>query len=107
MSEITIVDSSNLGVPAVIFKDGTPVAAANIDGLVNLDNGDYTAKSIGFQDTDFSVNGDKYVLMKEQSYSALNQPVEITAKKTTWKKWVYLGVIGLGLFTLIKILIKK
>ena len=110
MAEITIVDKDNLGIPAIIWQGGKPMASANIDGVVQLNNGEYVAKSIGYEDKSFKVNGDAYVLMKNQDYSALpsGQIVEITAKSTGWKKWLKLGAVGLTIFGLIKLLtIKK
>jgi hypothetical protein len=103
MAEITIVDQNNEGLPAVIFKDGAGVGAANIDGKVNLPNGKYTAKVIGYADTPFEVNGDAYVLMKPTEISATSKTIEITAKATTWKKWVKAGVIGLIIFGIVKV----
>lgn len=108
MAQITIVDEKNEGLPAIIFKNGTAVGAANIDGNVELANGNYTAKVIGYADTPFEVNGDAYVLMRPVSVSATSKAVEITAKPTTWKKWVKLGGIGLMIFGIVKLLtIKK
>ena len=105
MAQITLVDETNSGVPAVIFQNGKGVAAANIDGQVELKNGTYTAKIIGFQDKQFDVSGDAYVLMKPSGFEA--KSVEIKAKPTTWKKWVKLGAIGLVLFGIVKYLAKR
>jgi hypothetical protein len=108
MAQVTIVDQSNEGLPAIIFKDGAGVGAANIDGQVQLPNGKYVAKVIGYADTPFEVNGDAYVLMKPVEVSATSKTIEITAKRTTWKKWVKLGAIGLAIFGVVKLLtIKK
>ena len=108
MAQITIVDQNNEGLPAVIFKDGAGVGAANVDGQVQLPNGKYVAKVIGYADTPFEVNGDAYVLMKPVEVSATSKTIEITAKATTWKKWVKLGAIGLAIFGIVKLLtIKK
>jgi len=108
MAQITIVDQSNEGLPAIIFKDGAGVGAANIDGQVQLPNGKYVAKVIGYADTPFEVNGDAYVLMKPVEVAATSKTIEITAKRTTWKKWVKLGAIGLAIFGVVKLLtIKK
>ena len=108
MAQITLVDEKNEGLPAIIFKDGAGVGAADIDGKVNLPNGKYVAKVIGYADTPFEVNGDAYVLMRPVSVSATSKAVEITAKPTTWKKWVKLGAIGLVIFGVVKLLtIKK
>ena len=108
MAQITIVDLNNEGLPAIIFKDGVGVGAADIDGKVNLPNGKYVAKVIGYADTPFEVNGDAYVLMKPTSVSATSKTIEITAKATTWKKWVRLGALGLAIFGIVKLLtIKK
>jgi len=104
MAQITIVDPSNEGLPAIIFKDGAGVGAANIDGQVQLPNGKYLAKVIGYADTPFEVKGDAYVLMKPAEISATSKTIEITAKRTTWKKWVKLGAIGLAIFGIVKIL---
>jgi hypothetical protein len=102
MAQITIVDQSNEGLPAIIFKDGAGVGVANIDGQVQLPNGKYVAKVIGYADTPFEVNGDAYVLMKPVEVSATSKTIEITAKATTWKKWVKLGAIGLIIFGVVK-----
>jgi hypothetical protein len=108
MAQITIVDQSNEGLPAIIFKDGAGVGAANIDGQVQLPNGKYVAKVVGYADTPFEVNGDAYVLMKPVEVAATSKTIEITAKRTTWKKWVKLGAIGLAIFGIVKLLtIKK
>ena len=108
MAQITIVDQSNEGLPAIIFKDGAGVGAANVDGQVQLPNGKYVAKVIGYADTPFEVNGDAYVLMKPVEVSASSKAVEISAKPTIWKKWVKLGAIGLAIFGIVKLLtIKK
>ena len=107
MAQITIVDKENFGIPAVIFEGGKPMASADINGIVELKNGNYIAKAVGYEDTPIVADNDKYVLMKAKEFAASQTPIEITAKKTTWKKWVKLGVIGLGLFGLIKILTKK
>ena len=115
MAQITIVDEKNEGLPAIIFRGGAGigggmagVGAADIDGKVNLPNGKYTAKVVGYADTPFEVNGDAYVLMKPVSVSATSKAVEITAKATTWKKWVKLGALGLAIFGIVKLLtIKK
>jgi hypothetical protein len=108
MAQITIVDQSNEGLPAIIFKNGAGVGAANIDGQVQLPNGKYVAKVIGYADTPFEVNGDAYVLMKPVEVAATSKTIEITAKRTTWKKWVKLGAIGLAIFGIVKLLtIKK
>ena len=105
MAQITLVDESNSGVPAVIFQDGKGVAAANIDGVVELKNGKYTAKIIGFEDKTFDVSGDAYVLMKPSGVEV--KGVTIKSKPTTWKKWVKLGAIGLVLFGVVKYLSKR
>jgi hypothetical protein len=102
MAQITIVDQNNEGLPAVIFKDGAGVGAANVDGQVQLPNGKYVAKVIGYADTPFEVSGDAYVLMKPTEISASSKTIEITAKATTWKKWVKLSVIGLIIFGVVK-----
>jgi hypothetical protein len=107
MAQITIVDQANEGLPAIIFKDGAGVGAANIDGQVQLPNGKYVAKVIGYADTPFEVNGDAYVLMKPTNVSATSKTIEITAKATTWKKWVKLGAIGLAIFGIVKLLTTK
>lgn len=108
MAQITLVDEKNEGLPAIIFKNGAGVAAANIDGNVELSNGEYIAKVIGYADTRFEVNGDAYVLMKPVSISAISKAVEITAKPTTWKKWVKLGALGIAVFGIVKLFtIKK
>jgi hypothetical protein len=105
MAQITLVDETNQGVPAVIFQDGKGVGAADIDGKVELKNGIYTAKIIGFEDKTFDVKGDSYVLMKPSSLQI--RDVEIKAKPTIWKKWVKLGGIGLVIFGIVKYLTKK
>ena len=102
MAQITIVDQNNEGLPAVIFKDGAGVGAANVDGQVQLPNGKYVAKVIGYADTPFEVSGDAYVLMKPTEISASSKTIEITAKATTWKKWVKLGALGLVIFGVVK-----
>jgi hypothetical protein len=108
MAQITIVDQNNEGLPAVIFKDGAGVGAANVDGQVQLPNGKYVAKVIGYADTPFEVNGDAYVLMKPVEVSASSKAIEISAKPTIWKKWVKLGALGLVIFGIVKLLtIKK
>jgi hypothetical protein len=107
MAQITIVDESNEGLPAIIFKDGAGVGAANIDGQVQLSNGKYVAKVIGYADTPFEVNGDAYVLMRPVGVSATSKAVEITAKRTTWKKWVKLGAIGLAIFGIVIFITRK
>jgi hypothetical protein len=107
MAQITIVDQSNEGLPAIIFKDGAGVGAANVDGQVQLPNGKYVAKVIGYADTPFEVNGDAYVLMKPVEVSASSRAIEISAKPTIWKKWVKLGALGLVIFGVVKLLIKK
>lgn len=107
MAQITIVDKDNFGIPAVIFDGNKPIGAADIEGNVQLANGKFIAKAVGYEDTPIVVDGDKYVLMKAKDFSPTDKPIEIVAKKTTWKKWVKLGVIALGLFGLIKLLIKK
>ena len=107
MAQITIVDQSNEGLPALIFKDGAGVGAANIDGQVTLQNGKYIAKVVGYADTPFEVNGDAYVLMNPVGVSATSKDVEITAKRTTWKKWVKLGAIGLVIFGIVKLITRK
>jgi hypothetical protein len=66
------------------------------------------AKVVGYADTPFEVNGDAYVLMKPVEVAATSKTIEITAKRTTWKKWVKLGAIGLAIFGIVKLLtIKK
>jgi hypothetical protein len=107
MALITLVDIDNMGIPAVIFDGSKPFASADIQGEVELKSGTYTAKAVGYDDTTFNADNDKYVLMKSKGFSPTEKPIEIVAKKTTWKKWVKLGVIALGLFGLIKLLIKK
>jgi hypothetical protein len=102
MAQITIVDEKNEGLPAVIFKNGAGVGAADIDGKVDLPNSKYTAKVIGYADTPFEVNGDAYVLMKPVEVSASSKAIEISAKPTIWKKWVKLGAIGLIIFGVVK-----
>jgi len=107
MAQITIVDQSNEGLPAIIFKNEAGGGAANIDGQVQLPNRQYVAKVIGYADTPFEVNGDAYVLMKPTNVSATSKTIEITAKATTWKKWVKLGAIGLAIFGIVKLLTTK
>ena len=105
MAQITLVDDTNSGVPAVIFQDGKGVGAANIDGQIELKNGTYTAKIIGFEDKTFDVKGDAYVLMKPKASEF--REVSIVSKPTTWKKWVKLGAIGLVLFGIVKYFVKR
>jgi hypothetical protein len=107
MAQITIVDEKNEGLPAVIFKNGAGVGAADIDGKVDLPNGKYTAKVIGYADTPFEVNGDAYVLMKPIIVSGVSRAIEVSAKPTIWKKWVKLGALGLVIFGVVKFLIRK
>lgn len=102
MAEITIVDDSNSGIPAVVFQGGQPVSSANIEGIVQLSNGKYVAKAIGYSDTPFEVKGDMFVRMSPVAVSATEKPIEIQSKKTVWKKWVKLGVMGLILYGVVK-----
>ena len=105
MAQITLVDESNAGLPAIIWKDNSPIAVASIEGVVELKNGNYVAKIIGYEDTPFEVKGDAYVKMKSKDFEG--QSVEIRAKPTTWKKWVKLGAIGLVLFGIVKYFVKR
>jgi hypothetical protein len=105
MAQVTIVDKDNAGLPAIIWKDNAPIAVADIDGNVTLENGSYVAKIIGHEDTPFEVKGDAYVVMKDKDFE--EKAVEIKAKPTTWKKWVKLGVLGLVIFGVVKYLSVK
>lgn len=106
MAKITLVDDTNSGVPAVIFQNGTGIGAADVNGVIDLPNGTYTAKIIGFEDKTFDVNGDAFVLMKMKDLPSY-QAVEVKGKSTAWKKWVKLGAIGLVLFGIVKLLTRK
>ena len=86
--------------PAVVFKgvNGTEaVAAAGIDGVVNLPLGDYTAKVVGFQDKPFRVhNMDNTVNMRvyvddaENTFGEVQIVADRVKQAVQQNKWLIL-----------------
>lgn len=101
MAKVTIYNKQGETLPAVIFKgiNGTEaVAAADIDGVVNLDAGDYTAKIIGYQDKPFRVHGEDtsvsmrvYVDEAENTFGQVEIVAERVKKVVEQNKWLILA----------------
>jgi LPXTG-motif cell wall-anchored protein len=101
MAKVTFYDRQGETLPAVVFKgvNGTEaVAAAGIDGLVDLPLGDYTAKVVGFQDKPFRVydNQNNPVTMRvyvDEAQNTLGE-VQIVAERVkqavVQNKWLIL-----------------
>lgn len=101
MAKVTFYDKQGETLPAVVFKgvNGTEaVAAAGIDGVVDLPLGDYTAKVVGFQDKPFRVhNMDNTVNMRvyvDEAENTLGE-VQIVAERVKQvveqNKWLILA----------------
>jgi LPXTG-motif cell wall-anchored protein len=107
MAKVTFYDREGETLPAVVFKgiNGTEaVAAAGIDGVVDLPMGDYTAKVVGFQDKPFRVydNQNNPVTMRVYVDEAQNtlgevqivaERVKETVKQNKWLIFVGAAVV--------------
>ena len=100
MAKVTFYDRQGETLPAVVFKgvNGTEaVAAADIDGVVNLPLGDYTAKVVGFQDKPFrvhdmdnTVNMRVYVDEGENTLGEVQIVAERVKQAVQQNKWLIL-----------------
>jgi LPXTG-motif cell wall-anchored protein len=100
MAKVTFYDRQGETLPAVVFKgvNGTEaVAAADIDGVVNLPLGDYTAKVVGFQDKPFrvhdmdnTVNMRVYVDEGENTFGEVQIVAERVKQAVQQNKWLIL-----------------
>lgn len=104
MAKVTFYDKQGETLPAVVFKgiNGTEaVAAADIDGVVNLPLGDYTAKVVGFQDKPFrvynmdnSVNMRVYVDEAENTFGEVQIVADRVKEVVEQNKWVILAGVA-------------
>ena len=111
MTKVTIIDSKGLPIPAVIFKGETAIAAADEKGIVNLGEGNYEARVVGFNNQPFQVSGSGEQSVQMKFKEAELGGVEIVAEKTQKKKalrpWVVFIILSSSLSFLIYSLSKK
>jgi hypothetical protein len=98
MAKVTIYDREGETLPAVIFKGNEAVAAAQIDGVVNLPSGDYVAKVVGFQDKPFrvhtedtTVNMRVYVDPSENTFGEVQIVADKVKQAVEQNKWLILA----------------
>jgi hypothetical protein len=97
MAKVTIYDKQGETLPAVIFQGDTAVAAAQIDGVVNLPSGDYVAKVVGFQDKPFRVHSEDtsvtmrvYLDTAENTFGEVQIVAERVKEVVQQNKWLIL-----------------
>ena len=98
--KIRITDTKGDGIPAVIFAGSSGVASADIDGYVDLKNGEYTAKAVGYQDKKFDVNPSISQVFMTSLQTEL-KAVEIKSRSKSTQKRNLLIFSGVGLILLI------
>lgn len=108
MTKVFIKDSESTPLAAIILQNGSPIAAASDEGIVNLPEGTYEARFVGFENKAFSTtgSGEQTVMMNFQTSDL--QGVEVIAEKTisNGKRWLAFSSTSLVIIVLTYLLSK-
>jgi hypothetical protein len=98
MVNVSFVDMGGMPIIGVIaFRNGVAVAADNGAGSIDIDEGLYTFKMIGFEDLEHNVTVDAQLVMKNDSYLYDAITVTDVYSPQTWSIALLLVVLGIAI----------
>jgi len=97
MNRVNFVDGSGDEVYGVIaFRGLYPIAAAGGDNFVNLEDGTYTFKLLGFKDYTSDVYGDEEIALEEIAYGLEGVQITDFYQHKTWILALLVVLVGVA-----------
>lgn len=81
----------------IAFRNGVPVAADNGAGSIDLEEGLYTFRLIGFEELEHNVTADAQLVMKNDDYLINTVTVADVYSPKTWSIALLIVVIGIAI----------